>query len=479
MKYDYGNLIDGVWQDTGQIFDTHNPARPAETVGRYAMADKAMVDRAVAAASRAAREWRRVTVAQRCDILGRYIDAIEAARGVLAAAITAEQGKTLKESLGEVAKACGESRYMMQHAMAETGSRHAASLRPGVRNLVVRRPRGVIVAITPWNFPVMTPMRKIAPALAFGNAIIVKASEFTPAAACLLGAIAADILPNGLVQILHGGPEIGNALVSHPGVQGVTFTGSVGTGKRIVAATASNLAEVSLELGGKNAAVIHDTDDLDACLDQVAQAAMMCSGQRCTAVSRVLVRRDLHAQVAAGLARRMAAMRLGDGSDPSTELGPMTHRAQLEHVRLSVDQARRDGAVVVTGGEPVRVPGCVDGYFYAPTLLDRVAPDSAAAREEIFGPVVSLISYETLDDALHLLNDVAYGLTAALFSNDARPIARFVDECETGMLHVNHGTVPDSHMPFGGIKASGVGAYSVGPGAAAFYTTEHSVYLGA
>lgn len=479
MKYSYGNLVNGAWHEAGPAFATFNPARPSEQVGTYREADAALADLAVAAASEAGRAWRRLAVAQRCEALSRYLDAIEAHRDELADAITAEQGKTLAESRGEVAKACSESRFMLQHAMAEGGTRHVASLRPGVRNLVTRRPRGVIVAITPWNFPVMTPMRKIAPALAYGNAIIVKASEFTPAAACLLGSLAAGTLPAGLVQVLHGGAQIGSALVSHPGVQGVTFTGSVGTGRRIVAATASNLAEVSLELGGKNAAVIHDADDLDACLDQVAQAAMMCSGQRCTAVSRVLVQRKLHAGASAGLARRMAALRLGDGRHPDTQLGPMTHRAQLDHVRGAVLQARQDGAAVATGGKDAAVPGCEGGYFFEPTLLDNVAPDSAAAREEIFGPVVSMIPYETLDDAIRILNDVEYGLTAAFFSHDIRAITRFIDECETGMLHVNHGTVPDSHMPFGGIKASGVGAYSVGPGAAAFHTTEHSVYLGA
>jgi len=479
MTYAYGNLVAGAWVDAGAAFRTADPARPAQTAGRYALADAALVEQAVAAAAGAWRQWRSATVAERCARLANYIDAIEARREDLALAITAEQGKTLAESRAEVDKACAESRYMLQHAMAEGGTRHAASLRPGVRNLVARRGRGVIVAITPWNFPVMTPMRKIAPALAFGNAIIVKPSEFTPAAACLLGELAAQALPAGLVQIVHGGAEIGGALVGHPGVAGVTFTGSVATGRRIVAATSNNLAEVSLELGGKNAAVIHDADDLDTCLDQVAQAAMMCSGQRCTAVSRVLVRHGLHARVAEGLARRMQGMRLGDGRDPAVRLGPMTHQGQLDHVRRAVEQARRDGAVVLTGGQDARVEGCEGGYFYAPTLLDRVRPDTAAAREEIFGPVVSLIEYDTLDEAIGILNGVDYGLTAAFFSNDARAIARFVDECETGMLHVNHGTVPDSHMPFGGIKASGVGAYSVGPGAAAFYTTEHSVYLGA
>ncbi len=478
MKYIFGNLVGGRWLKTPSNFETVNPARPAQQVGFYWTADIAMVEHAVAAASEAQRAWSRLPAAQRCETLTRYIDAIEANKERLAQAITDEQGKTLAESRGEVAKACAESRFMLQHVMSAEGTRHVPALRKDVRNIVIRRPRGVIVAITPWNFPVMTPMRKIAPALGYGNAVIIKASEFTPAAACMLGELATGILPDGLLQVLHGGAEVGNALVSHERVQGVTFTGSVGTGKRIIAATANNLAEVSLELGGKNAAVIHDAADLDGCLDQVASAALMCSGQRCTAVSRVLVQRDLRERVVEGLAQRAKALRLGDGADAASQLGPVTHRAQLEHVQAALRLAIEEGAKVVTGGGQVEPEGCEGGYFFAPTVLDNVSPQSAAACEEIFGPVISVVAYETLDEAIAILNSVAYGLTAAFFSNDARAIARFVDECETGMLHVNHGTVPDSHMPFGGIKASGVGAYSVGPSAAAFYTTEHSVYLG-
>lgn len=478
MKFVYGNLIGGTWHDTPSTFQTVNPARPAQCVGTYALPATGMVGDAVEAAAAAQRAWRRLPVSDRCAALARFIDAIEENGERIAQAITAEQGKTLAESRGEIGKACAESRFMLQHVMACEGSRHVPALRSGVRNIVVRRPRGVIVAITPWNFPVMTPMRKIAPALGFGNAVIVKASEFTPAAACILGELAAGLLPDGLLQVLHGGADIGGALVSHPKVHGVAFTGSVGTGRRIVAATASNLAEVSLELGGKNAAVIHDAADLDACLDQVANAALMCTGQRCTAVSRVLVRRELHERVARGLAQRANSMRIGDGTDAATQLGPITHRAQLEHVMASVNKAREDGASIIAGGRRVDVEGCEGGYFFAPTVLDGVDPDSAAAREEIFGPVISIVEYGSLDEAIAILNNVEYGLSAAFFSNDASAVARFIEECDTGMLHVNHGTVPDSHMPFGGVKASGVGAYSVGPSAAAFYTTEHSVYLG-
>ena len=476
--YQYGNLVNGQWLDGSSTLQTFNPARPAELVGRYALADEATVDAAVIAARQAQKDWAKLPPARRCELFGKFIDAIELKRIELAIAITAEQGKSMSESLGEVAKACSEGRFMIQHVMAGEGARNVPALRPGVRNLVMRRPRGVVVAISPWNFPILTPMRKIAPAVAFGNAIILKASEFTPAAACILGDLAKEHFPAGLVQVLHGGADVGNSLVSHKHVQAVTFTGSVPTGRRIVAATALNLAEVSLELGGKNAAVIHDTEDMDKCLDQVIQAALMCNGQRCTSISRVLVRRELHTAVAKGLVQRAQSMRIGDGFSEGTQLGPMTHLAQLEHVKKMVELAKNEGANVLTGGSSVKVDGCDAGLFYAPTVLDNVQPQTSAAREEIFGPVISLIVYDTLDDAIRILNDVEFGLTASFFSNDSRAIARFIDECETGMIHVNHGTVPDSHMPFGGIKASGVGAYSVGPSASAFYTTEHSVYLG-
>lgn len=477
-RYSYGNLVNGQWVDCLTKLQTFNPARPAERVGCYSLADQSIVNVAVMAARQAQRDWGKVSPSKRCELFIKFIDAVESKCGELASAITAEQGKSMNESLGEVAKACSESRFMTQHVMAGGGARCVSSLRPGVRNLVLRKPRGVVVAITPWNFPVLTPMRKIAPAVAFGNAIIVKASEFTPAAACILGELTRHHFPAGLVQVLHGGADVGGTLVSHKHVQAVTFTGSVSTGRRIVAATGVNLAEVSLELGGKNAAVIHDIEDMDKCLDQVIQAALMCTGQRCTAISRVLVRRELHTAVANGLVRRAQSMRVGDGSSEGTQLGPITHYAQLEHIKKLVELARLEGATVLTGGSTVVVEGCDAGLFFAPTVLDDVRSETTAAREEIFGPVISLMVYDTLDDAIRILNEVEFGLTASLFSNDSRAIARFIDECETGMIHVNHGTTPDSNMPFGGIKASGVGAYSVGASASAFYTTEHSVYLG-
>ncbi|HEY2817740.1 MAG TPA: aldehyde dehydrogenase family protein, partial [Casimicrobiaceae bacterium] len=390
--------------------------------------------------------------------------------------ITLEQGKPLQEARGEVAKACGEARLMVSLAARLQGEL-MPSARPGIRNMVNHRPRGVIAAITPWNFPILTPMRKIAPALVFGNAIIVKPSEFTPATACLVAEVARGILPDGLLQLVLGDGAVASRLLTTPGVDGVTFTGSVATGKKIYAAAAQNLAEISLELGGKNAAIVNDTDDVAGTLDQIANAAYMCAGQRCTAISRVIVQRGLRDTVLDGLCERAQGIVLGDGLQPGVQMGPLTNERQLKTVTAMVDMGIAEGATAQIGGRPAKVASLASGYFYAPTVLANVKPTMDVARNEIFGPVISVLDYDTVDEAIDILNGVDYGLTSALFSNDNRVIQRFIDESENGMLHVNHGTIPDNHMPFGGIKHSGVGAYSVGPSAMSFYTTEHSVYV--
>lgn len=475
--YEYGSLIGSTWT-TGdaEAFTTANPAQPRSTAGRYSSATRSQVERMVAVAREAQRAWQRVPSVERGAIFERFVGALQARTDDLARSITLEQGKPLAESRAEVTKSCAEARFMAGEA-ARGHSEVMPSARRGIRNMVVRRPRGVIAALTPWNFPILTPMRKVSPAIAFGNALILKPSEYTPATACLIADAARGILPDGLLQIANGSADTGAALVSAAGIAGVTFTGSVATGKRIYALAAENLAEISLELGGKNAAVVNDVGDLDACLDQITTAACMCAGQRCTAISRVIVRRPLLQAVSEGLVRRAEAAVLGDGMQPGTTMGPLTNARQLARVSTMVETGVKEGAKVLTGGRATEVPGLEGGFFFAPTVLGEVAPSMSVAREEIFGPVISVLAYDDLDEAFAILNGVEYGLTSALFSSDNSVVQRFVDESENGMIHVNHGTIPDNHMPFGGVKSSGVGAYSVGPSAAGFYTTEHSVYI--
>lgn len=476
-NYDYGCLVGGVWQgDAAKPFETFNPARPRDRVGTYRPASPEQIAEAVVRAAQAQKDWRKVPVTERIRICTTFFAAIAKRSEDIALSITLEQGKPLTEARNETAKSLGEAAAMTAHVLSG-GAERMADARPGFQNMVARRPRGVIAAITPWNFPILTPMRKIAPALLYGNAIIIKPSEFTPAAVCLIGEAANETLPAGLFQIVLGGGDVGAALVAATGIAGITFTGSVATGKRIYGLGAGNLAELSLELGGKNAVVINDVDDLDACLDQVAGAAFMCAGQRCTAISRVIVAEALRPAVEAGLVKRAEAQKQGDGREVGVTLGPLTNKAQFARVRSMVETGIAGGATLLTGGKPSVANPDAEGYFFAPTIMSSVAPEMKVAREEIFGPVIGISSYATLDEAFNILNNVEYGLTSSLFSKDFGVIQRFVAESESGMLHVNHGTIPDNHMPFGGIKNSGVGAYSVGASAANFYTTEHSVYL--
>jgi aldehyde dehydrogenase (NAD+) len=474
--YEFGSFIAGAWKDGAEPFTTRNPARPIETVGRYTVVTRSDISAAIDAAGEAQRKWRRVPAVERGVLVTKFVDALSSRIDELARSITLEQGKPLAESRGEVAKACGEARLMVSLATRMQGE-VMPSARAGIRNLITRRPRGVIAAITPWNFPILTPMRKIAPALVFGNAIVLKPSEFTPATACLIAEASRGILADGLLQVLLGDGNVAAALVSSEGIAGVTFTGSVATGKKIYAAASEHLAEISLELGGKNAAVVNDTDDVGTTLDQIVGAAYMCAGQRCTAISRVIVQRSLRDVVLDGLVERARKLVLGDGIQPGVQMGPLTNARQLDSVSTMVAAGIGEGAEPIIGGTRANIEALESGYFYLPTVLTGVRPQMSVAREEIFGPVISVLEYDTVDEALDILNGVDYGLTSALFSNDNRVIQRFIDESENGMIHVNHGTIPDNHMPFGGVKSSGVGAYSVGPSAMNFYTTEHSVYV--
>jgi len=475
--YSFGSFINGEWQmGDGEGFETFDPSAPQTAIGRYSATSPELLAEAFDSAGRGQAEWAGLPSAERGRRVNLLLEAIEARTEAIARAVTLEQGKPIAESRGETGKALREAQFMAGEAVRAHSAVMPAQ-KPDCRNLILRRPRGIIAAISPWNFPMLTPMRKIAPALAHGNAIVLKPSELTPAPACLIAQAAEGLLPAGVLQVVQGGGQVGGELVGDPAVDGVTFTGSVATGRRIYSAAARNLAELSLELGGKNAVIINDTNDLERCLDQVFGAACQCAGQRCTAISRVIVADGLHDAVIDGLRARAQAQVMGAGIEPSTTLGPLINRAQLERVSGFVDRAVAAGAVLVTGGAPMTASEAPDGFFYPTTILRDVAPSMEVAREEVFGPVLSVMRYANFDTAMRLLNDVDYGLTSSLFSNDSALIQRFLDESQNGMLHVNHGTIPDDHMPFGGIRHSGVGAYSVGPSAVNFYTTEHSAYL--
>ena len=457
-----------------EVFETVNPASPSEKVGRYGIMDTSGMGLAIEKANAAQAEWARVPGLERSQRLNAFIDAVEARADELAAAGTLEQGKLFRESKGETMKSCAEGRFSVGEA-ARMGATAIATGRANYSNQILRRPRGVIFCISPWNFPISTPMRKICPALAFGNAVVMKPSQFTPAASFLLAGISKEFFPENLIQIVMVPGRSASAAVAAGDIHGVSFTGSVPTGKLVYAAAAANLIPVQLELGGKNGAILNDTDDLEGAVSQILGAAFMTSGQRCTAISRVLVQKRLANETKEVLTSKASAMKIGPGMDDASDMGPLCNLPHWKDVCSNTERAISEGAKPLTGGSAPNRPD--DGYFYRPTILGDVSHSSVAGQEEIFGPVLSVIEYDTFDQAMVMLNGTEFGLTSALFSNRNDLIQRFLAESQNGMIHVNHGTVPDNNMPFGGIKNSGVGAYSVGPTAVNFYTSEHAAYV--
>lgn len=451
-----------------------NPAAPKDVVATYHQTTVDDLNDIVAAAGAAQFKWAARPQPERGALIAEYVNALEARAADIAMSITKEMGKPLSEAQGEVAKAIGEARATIARASAPIGEVFPSQV-PGTVAYTTRRPRGVILGINPWNFPFSTPMRKAIPALVYGNSILLKPASLTPGPVAIMAEIAAKTLPASLVQAIIGGGALGQALAEHAGVDAISFTGSVDVGRRVAIAAAGHLAEVSLELGGKNPAILNDATNLDAALDQILAAAFAVCGQRCTAVSRVIVNRALEAEVVAGLAARAGAMQPMDGAAEGARIGPLASAQQLEDVDGFVTRAKAEGATVAAGGQSLDTP--TGGYFYAPTILSDVTHDMEVARDEVFGPVLSVIAYDTVDEALDIANDVAFGLSSCLYSERTDVVERFVATSESGMLHVNAGSFPENHLPFVGLKDSALGVGgSNGPSTIQFYTTEHSVY---
>lgn len=455
-------------------FETRDPAL-GTIVGRYGAATADETAQTLTTARQGFAAWSAKTANQRCDLLAEWLDRIEADTEALAGEMTDEQGKPLAESRAEIGKSLREARQMLGFARAH-GGQTLPGRAPGWTNTILRRPRGVVLAITPWNFPVLTPLRKLVPALASGNAVVLKPSEYTPAAAMRLVRAAVGLLPNGALCLVNGAGAVAARLVASE-VDAISFTGSVPTGRKIGAVAGGNLVPVSLELGGKNAVIVDRIADLDAALDAITGAAFQCAGQRCTAISRVIVHADTYDAACEGLTRRLTALKPGPGRAEGTTLGPITTPAQLDKIDQLVRAAETAGAKVLTGGQKLTLPEAPEGQFFAPTLLATDDPENPASRDEIFGPVLTITRFDTDDEALTLANGTDYGLTSAIFTDRLAFAQRAMAELQTGMIHVNHGTAPDDNMPFVGVKASGLGTGSVGPSTLDFYTTEHAAYV--
>jgi aldehyde dehydrogenase (NAD+) len=478
----YGNYIDGSWIDTDETIENRNPAT-GEVIGTFAESTTDDADRAVAAASEAFRSWRLVPAPKRAEILFTVAELIRDRKPELTRLMTQEMGKVLAEAGGDVQEGVDMTYFMAGEGRRQYGQVAPSEL-PDKAAMVTRHPLGVVAAITPWNFPLAIPTWKLMPALVTGNTCVLKPSSETPLLAAKLMEIFDDAgLPNGVVNLVYGsGAEVGDHLVRHPDVKAVSFTGSLATGRKVSQAAAPELKRLHLELGGKNAIIVLEDADLDNAVEGILWSAFGTSGQRCTAASRVVVDAPVYDELLRRLIPRVEALRLGDGLDPDTDVGPIINRTQLEGIDSYANATHgagvREGARIVTGGEIATEGDLERGHFYRPTVFVDVEPGMRVAQEEIFGPVTSIIRAQGFEDAVRISNDIKYGLSSAIYTRDVNRVFAAMRDLETGITYVNAGTTgAEVHLPFGGMKMTGNGHREAGTAALETYTEWKSLYV--
>ena len=459
----------------GAVVEVANPAAPDELVGTVPAATAADVGAACATAAAAAAARAATPAPRRGAALHRAATLLEQRADALAVQLTREEGKTIGEARTEVARAVGFLRYYGTAAIDACGEVYPSAV-PGRHLYTVREPLGVVAAITPWNFPIAIPAWKVAPALAFGNAVVLKPSEQTPLSAVALAeALWESGVPREVLHVVCGNArEVGGALCAHPAIRALTFTGSTTVGRMLQRDAVERGLKVQLELGGKNPVIVLDDADLEQAVEQTVRGAMMSTGQKCTATSRVIVTPGIRDAFVEALARRVASLRVGDPLDPATDIGPLVSQAQRDQVLGYLDAAAREGlSPAVGGGAPER-----PGWFVEPTVYVDVDPDCTLAQEEIFGPVAAVIAAADLEEALAIANAVPYGLSASVFTRDLGRAHRFVRGIEAGVVHVNGETAgTEPQVPFGGMKASSSHSREQGRAAVEFFTAVKTVYV--
>jgi len=469
------NLIDGTWTPGDQLTKNRNPSDLSDLIGHYAAGTAADVDRAARAAAAALPAWQAKGPLARAELLDRIARRIDDEAEAIGRMLAREEGKILPEAVAEVRRAAQIFRFFGGEALRIAGEA-IASVRPDVDIAVTREPLGIVGLITPWNFPAAIPAWKIAPALAYGNAVILKPADLVPGTAHLLARIIHEEgCPAGIFNLVMGsGSVVGHALVHHPLITAISFTGSVATGRAIARSAAEGLKKVQLEMGGKNPMVVLDDADLDIAVPACLNGAFFSTGQRCTASSRLIVQSGIHDAFVARLTEAMQNLRVGPALAADSQIGPVASAAQLRGNLDYVALARAEGCTVI-GGD--RVDGPTEGFFQRPALFVNAHNGMRVAREEIFGPCAAVIRVDSFDEALAVANDTDFGLSAGICTASLKHARAFRHGAKAGMVMVNLATAGvDFHVPFGGTKGSSHGAREQGRYAAEFYTTVKTSY---
>jgi acyl-CoA reductase-like NAD-dependent aldehyde dehydrogenase len=472
----HGNLVAGQWVSGAETNRNVNPSNLDDVVGEYARGDAAQAREAIAAAVAAAPGWARGNLQERADLLDRIGDAILRRKTELGTLLSREEGKTLPEGIGEAARAGYIFKFFAGEVVRLPGER-LPSVRPGVDVEISREPLGVVGIITPWNFPLAIPAWKIAPALAYGNCVVFKPADLVPGCAWALADIISQTgTPPGVFNLLMGrGAVVGEALLAAPEVAGVSFTGSVDTGRAVARRVVERMGKVQLEMGGKNPIVIVDDADLGVAVTCATQGAYFSTGQRCTASSRFIVTERIHDRFVQAMVERLQALRVDDALREGTDIGPVVDQSQLEQDLRYLDVGRKEGARLAWGGE--RLERERRGFYLSPALFTESTNAMRINREEIFGPVASVIRVRDYDEALAVANDTPFGLSSGIVTTSLKHASHFKRNSQAGMVMVNLPTAGvDYHVPFGGRKASSYGPREQGRYAVEFYTTVKTAY---
>ncbi len=473
------NYINGKWSesDSSEVIESTNPANPSEIVGSIQNSSAQDLDQAVQAATEAQKKWKKLSGAERGNYLFKVADKLEANIDDIAETMTREMGKTLPEAKGETARGVAILRYYAGEGMRKEGD-VIPSTDSSALMFSKRVPLGVVGVITPWNFPVAIPLWKSAPALIYGNSVVLKpATEAAVTAAKVMDCFDQAGFPEGVINLVTGkGSVIGQGLAENKQVTAVTFTGSNATGNHIGKTVAARGGKYQLEMGGKNPIIVAEDCDLDLAVDAAISGGLKSTGQKCTCSSRVIVQKGVYEKFKQKLLAKVEAISVGDGLKETSWMGPCATKGQYETVKNYIEVGQKEGAELLFGGEPISDEN--GGYYIEPTIFDKVSSSMTIAQEEIFGPVLALMEVETVEEAIELANDVEFGLSASIFSKNIDHILSFIDDIEAGLVRINSETAGvELQAPFGGMKASSSYSREQGEAAKEFFTTMKTVFL--